>query len=132
MFYSNVESRHHYQYVYHSSIQFYSYKYSKHLLFTTMNAHIHTIVQVGTKASVAQSILLYEGIKPLLDQLANGLQCCGVLKMMRNFPDLFIPFFVHTGDISCNDVCEAICSESTNVVVEHLFTSIREMDKDGE
>jgi len=49
------------------------------------------------KDSIAQDILLNEALikpKPLLDQLAEGLECLGILQLIRAFPVTLGPLFM--------------------------------------
>ncbi len=41
----------------------------------------------------------------MLDQFTDGLQIMGLLK---SFPDIFLPLFVYTGNVSAVEVAEAI------------------------
>ena len=70
-------------------------------------------------------------IKPVLDHLSTGLKACGILKVMKSFPELFLSLFVHTGEISNDDVCEALYSEDSGCVLDHLNRFVRELDKEG-
>ena len=62
-----------------------------------------------TRHSVVQDIILHEVIakrQKMLDQLAEGLNGLGLLSLIRAFPEVFLPLFVSTGDISSADVIE--------------------------
>ena len=59
---------------------------------------------------IAQEVLTYEGLHKkahLLDQLIQGLQKSGILKIIRTFPEAFIPMFVYE-KVYAKDVLEAI------------------------
>ncbi len=47
-------------------------------------------------------------ISRMLDQFADGLQTMGLLKLIRSFPDVFLPLFVYTGNVSPVEVADAI------------------------
>ena len=59
---------------------------------------------------IAQDILMYEGLYKktyFLDQIVKGLHASGVLQMIRNFPNTFMPLFVYE-KVTAKDVLEAI------------------------
>lgn len=62
---------------------------------------------LSTKDSIAQDILLNEALikpKPLLDQIAEGLKCLGVLKLVRAFPVAFGSVFMTQGQLTAQVV----------------------------
>lgn len=74
-------------------------------------------------------------IQPVLDHLSEGLKECGILKLMRMFPECFISLFVSTGDLSKEDVLEALCTDSDDnhdPVLDHLHTFVTNLDKKGD
>ena len=55
--------------------------------------------------------MTYEGlykVAPLLDQLADGLRSGGLLQSMQSYPQLFAPLFINTGEITVDDVLQAL------------------------
>ena len=78
-----------------------------------------------TKLTVAHCIMAYEAvyrIKPLLDQISEGLKSCNVLNAVQAFPELFLPLFVDTGGLSSEDVLAAVLvnTESDDPVIGHF------------
>lgn len=71
--------------------------------------------------------------KPVLDSLAEGLKACGILKLMRNFPNCFVSLFVSTGELSNEEVCEALYSEpeTQDIAFQYLKSFVRSLDKEG-
>ena len=53
---------------------------------------------------------------------------------MKAFPDCFITLFVTTGDLTSEDVCEALYTNSdvTDIAVQYLHTFVQGLDKHGE
>ena len=47
-------------------------------------------------------------VAPLLDQLADGLRSVGLLQSMQSYPQLFAPLFINTGEITVDDVLQAL------------------------
>ena len=91
--------------------------------------------QVERSQSIAQSILLYEGLyrfKSLLDHMAIGLKACNILKCMQSFPTLYIPLFMHTGDVNSDDAIYCEPEHAADVALAHLYRFIRESDTNRE
>ena len=40
--------------------------------------------------------------------MASGLKECGILQSIKVFPSLYIPMFMHTGDMTSSEVLKAI------------------------
>ena len=55
----------------------------------------------------------------MLDQFTDGLQIMGLLKLIRSFPDTFLPLFVYTGNVSAVEVAEAIFVDRDLSADEH-------------
>ena len=87
---------------------------------------------MSTKQTVAQDIMTYEAlyrIKPLLDDFAKGLENCSVLKCVRVFPELFLPLFVYTGNLSA-DVLEAICENESTAALWDSTSALQTRKRD--
>ncbi len=73
--------------------------------------------------------------KPVFDSLAEGLKACGILKLMRNFPSCFVSLFVSTGDLSNDDVCQALYNnqpmEDQDIAIKHLTKFVKNLDQEG-
>lgn len=94
-------------------------------------------IQIKNKSTIAQNIVLADGlyrIQSLLDQLASGLESCGILHLMQIFPETFIPLFVTSGNLSNEEVCDALHTEddSTDAAVQHLYNYVQQLSKDGQ
>lgn len=66
---------------------------------------------MSTKDSVAQDVMTYEGlykVAPFLDQIATGLRSGGLLQSIQSYPLLFAPLFMNTGEVTVDDVLQAI------------------------
>ena len=69
-------------------------------------ASLSFLYKMSTKQSVSHNIMTCEAIyrvKPLLEQIADGLKSCMVLRAIQDFPDLYLPLFVDTGEINLDD-----------------------------
>ena len=40
--------------------------------------------------------------------MASGFKECGILQSIQAFPSLYIPMFMHTGDLTSSEVVEAL------------------------
>ena len=94
---------------------------------------------MSNKDLILQEILSYEAItriSKLLDQLAEGLQTLGVLKIMRLFPQNFVDLFTYK-PISGAEVAECLCispnlqDPGDAVTIKHLRRFIRESSDEG-
>ena len=94
--------------------------------------------QLSTKDSIAQDIMTYEGlykVAPLLDQLADGLRSGGLLQSMQAYPQLFAPLFINTGELTVDDVLQALYVEEETelqsaeiIAIRFLQRFVRESD----
>ena len=60
---------------------------------------------------IAQDLIAHEAIyKPskLLDQFTEGLKKLPVYNLMERFPEQFLPLFTYTGNITADDVVDAL------------------------
>ena len=61
--------------------------------------------------------------------MASGLKECGILQSIQAFPSLYIPMFMHTGDMSSSEVLKAITfteDSESEMVLAHLNRFIME------
>ena len=89
---------------------------------------------------MAQSLYLADalyGIQPVLDSLSEGLKACGILKLLRSFPLCFIALFVNTGDITNDDVLDAVFADDddttivSDVSLKYLHNFLGSLHKEG-
>ena len=94
---------------------------------------------MSNKELIFQEILSFEAINrilKLLDQLAEGLQTLGVLKIMRLLPQNFVDLFTYKS-ISGAKVAECLCISPNlqdlgdTVTIKHLRRFIRESSDEG-
>ena len=72
-------------------------------------------------------------ISKMLDQLVEGLQTLGMVKLMRLYPDVFINMFTHKS-LSADDVvkCLNIPQElADSVAIQHLKKFIMSSSEEG-
>ncbi len=96
---------------------------------------------MSTRHSITQDIILHETVmkrKVVLDQLAQGLECLGVLQLIRLFPEVFEPMFVARHDLDCESVLGVITtkpreelSDKEKTAWEHLQQFIKECSCEG-
>lgn len=88
------------------------------------------------KDLILQEIMTFEAvirISKMLDQLAEGLQTLGMVKLMRLYPDIFINLFTHKS-LSANDVikCLYVPQELDDAVaIKHLRNFIMNSSEEG-
>ena len=63
--------------------------------------------------------------------MATGLKACGVLKCMQTFLALYVPLFMHTVDLCCEDAIYCDDCES-DVALAYLQRFIRKNDNSCE
>lgn len=89
------------------------------------------------KDVVAQTILQYESlikITNLLDQFKDGLSRIGILPLIKQFPQLFLQAFTYTGDVSAEDVLDALYvaeEDADDVLFELLCKYIKYISAEG-
>jgi hypothetical protein len=74
---------------------------------------------------VAQTILQFESlikISRLLDQFMSGLCKIGVLPLIQQFPQLFLPLFTYTGNVQTEDVLSTLYVDEDDTKDDVLFT----------
>ena len=95
-----------------------------------------------SKESIAQNILAYYALfrlTPLLDQLVMGLKKSGILRAVQTFPSLYASLFMYTGEVTVDDVLEAVYVDESetekepedDVTLAFLKRFIQESDKIG-
>ena len=100
-------------------------------------------MQMQSKDSVAQNLLTHEAlyrISPLLDQIAQGLKKGGMLRGIQDFPYLYAPLLLYTGEVSATDVLEAIyvdeeetdVQQGDGITLAFLRRFVQDCDGDGE
>ena len=47
-------------------------------------------------------------ITPLLEQISTGIKKNGLLRAIQSFPDIYAPLFVYVGEVSVEDVLNAV------------------------
>lgn len=60
---------------------------------------------------MAQNLLTHAAlyrITPLLQQISAGLKNNGLLRTIESFPDVYAPLFVYMGEVSVEDVLNAV------------------------
>ena len=91
---------------------------------------------------MAQNTLTYGAlyrITPLLQQISAGLKKNGLMRAIQNFPDLYAPLFIYIGEVSAEDVLNAIYIDSEITTVgpqdEHTLSLLKrfitEADSEG-
>jgi len=76
---------------------------------------------------VGQAVIQHESlfkVSNLLDQFKDGLKSVGILTVLQKFPQLFIHFFTFTGNVSTEDVIEALFVHKDDVVDTVLMALI--------
>ena len=92
---------------------------------------------MSNKDLILQEIFSYEAIfriSKMLDQLAEGLQTLGMLKMMRLFPQKFIQLFTYK-QLSPVDVVECLCCTpqlpGEEIAIKHLKKFLMTSSEEG-
>lgn len=95
---------------------------------------------MSNKEFILQEVLAFEGItriSKMLDQLIEGLQTLGLLKLMRLFPDRFIHLFTYK-QLCASSVLESLCvppnldhDSHGTVTIKHLRRFIMEASEEG-
>ena len=94
-------------------------------------------LQLATKDACAQNILAHEAlykVSPLLDQFKQGLKKVDMLRLVQAFPDLYIALFTFSGDVSAEDMAEALYvdeaetepEQGDQLVLQFLHRYVRE------
>ena len=82
---------------------------------------------MSNKDVIGQEVLFFDAIAcvaKLLDQVCDGLQSLGVLRIMRAFPDLFLHLFTYTANVTSSDVFEAIFVDEDKTNMQPMDTVI--------
>ena len=77
-----------------------------------------------TKVLVAQGIFSHDALyrrSSLLDQFRLGLKEVGALQLVEAFPDLMSKLFVYTGDLSAEEVLEAVYADENTITGDDKF-----------
>ena len=93
---------------------------------------------MNNKELIIQEIMTFESIiriSKMLDQLAEGLQSLGLLKMMRLFPHAFATYFMYT-TLKAKDVLNCISvpvaiDPGDKVALQHLNDFIATASEEG-
>ena len=95
---------------------------------------------MSTKAVIAQNVMAHEAIyrlSKLLDQLCSGMEKSPVLRLIRAFPEIFSALLTYTGNVSVEEVQEAVyvcndemCSED-KVIMKFLRLYINQCSTKG-
>jgi len=70
---------------------------------------------MSTKDVVAQNIFAHDALyrrSILLDQFSHGLKEVGLLQLLKAFPNKMSKLFIYSGDLSPEDVSEAVYVEN--------------------
>ena len=79
---------------------------------------------MSNKDMIGQEVVCYEAvgkISKLLDQIGEGLRTLEVIRVMRRFPELFVPLFTYTASISAEEVLDAVHADE-NMMPEDRVT----------
>ena len=85
---------------------------------------------MATKDAVAHSMIAYDSLyrrSPLLDQFSEGVKEMGLMALIKAFPTEMSPFFNATGELSVEEVLEALWVENeadmsaADKFIVHLF-----------
>ena len=66
---------------------------------------------MATRNAVAHSMIAHDALyrrSPLLDQFSEGLKEMGIMELIKVFPIEMSPLFIATGEVSLEEVLEAI------------------------
>lgn len=86
---------------------------------------------MNTKDIVAQHIFIYDALyrrSVLLNQFKEGLMVVGLLQLIQAFPIKLSTLFTYTGDVSTEEVLEAVYMEGENIIAgdEFVFSLFQE------
>lgn len=90
-----------------------------HDLCTKPLTSLSCLFQFANRDVVAQEIVAHEAIyklSKLLDQFCERMKKLRLLPLIRCFPEMFAPLFTFTGNISVNEVLEALFIHDETVV----------------